>query len=349
MALSDAAIRGAKPGDSRRKLSDAGGLQVWVEASGAKLWSLAYRFDGKQKRLALGPYPEVSLRDARELRDEAKRALRAGIDPAAKKRADRTARQASDAITFKLVGDELLEKKRQEGKAPRTLEKIRWLLDLAYVDLGTLPIREISASEVLEALRLIEGRGHHETARRMRSTISEVFRFAIATARADNDPTLALRGALVAPKVTHRAAITDRKAFGGLLRAIDGFHGQPSTKAALLLSALLFQRPGELRAAEWVEFDFDGALWTIPAARMKMRRPHAVPLPRQALDVLRDLKAVTGRGRLAFPGIGQAPREGLPLAQRPISETQSTALCGGLALLRTKCLHTGFAPQRQRC
>ncbi len=320
MRLTDAAIRGARPGDARRKLSDGGGLQLWVETSGARLWSLAYRFDGRQKRLALGPYPDVTLRDARDRRDDAKRLLRDGIDPAAKKRTDREARQVSNAITFRVVGNELHDKKRLEGKAHRTLEKVRWLLDLAYVDLGELPIRDISSADILAALRTIEARGHHETARRLRATMSEVFRFAIATDRASTDPTLALRGALIAPTVTHRAAITDRKGFGALLRALDGFTGQPSTKAALLLSALLYQRPGELRAATWDEFNLDEAVWTIPAVRMKMRKPHAVPLPRQAIAILLDLKAITGRGRLTFPGIGARPREGQPLAQRPISE-----------------------------
>jgi integrase len=320
MRLTDAAIRGAKPSEARRKLSDGAGLQLWVETSGARLWSLAYRFDGKQKRLALGPYPDVTLRDARDRRDDAKRLLRDGIDPAAKKRTDREARQASNAITFRVIGNELHDKKRLEGKAHRTLEKVRWLLDLAYLDLGELPIRDISSADILAALRTIESRGHHETARRLRATMSEVFRYAISTDRAATDPTLALRGALIAPTVTHRAAITDRKGFGALLRALDGFTGQPSTKAALLLSALLFQRPGELRAATWDEFDLDGAVWTVPASRMKMRKAHAVPLPSQAIAILRDLKAITGRGKLAFPGIGARPQDGLPIAQRPISE-----------------------------
>ncbi|WP_324134155.1 tyrosine-type recombinase/integrase [Bosea sp. (in: a-proteobacteria)] len=301
-----------------------------------------YRFDGKQKRLALGPYPDVTLKEARDHRENAKRALRAGVDPSDQRRTEREAGRASRAITFRLVGDELLEKKKREGKAHRTIEKVRWLLDLAYVDLGDRPLRDLSAADVLSALRTIESRGHLETAKRMRSTISEVFRYGIATARADNDPTLALRGALVAPTVTHRAAIVDRKGFGGLLRALDGFEGQPSTKAALLLSALLFQRPGELRAAAWDEFDLDEAVWTIPAERMKMRKPHAVPLPRQALAILRDLKAITGRGKLAFPGIGQTPREGRPIVQRPISENTMNAALRRLGYAQDEMSAHGF-------
>lgn len=342
MRLSDSAIRGAKPGEARRKLSDGGGLQVWIEASGAKLWSLAYRFDGKQKRLALGPYPEVSLRDARDRREAAKKLLRDGFDPAQKRRDDKAARQASDAITFKIMGDELLDKKRREGKAHRTIEKVRWLLDLAYVDLGELPIRDVTSADVLAGLRTIETRGHLETARRVRATASEVFRYAIATDRATTDPTQALRGALVAPKVTHRAAITDRKAFGGLLRALDGFEGQASTKAALLLSALLYQRPGELRAAAWEEFDLDGAIWTIPATRMKMRKPHAVPLPRQAVAILRDLKAITGRGKLAFPGIGARPKDGQPMSPRPISENTLNGALRRLGYAQAEMSAHGF-------
>jgi integrase len=342
MPLTDAAIRGAKAAESRKKFSDGGGLQLWVEASGAKLWSLAYRFDGKQRRLALGPYPDVSLREARDRREEAKRLLRDGVDPAAKKREDRLAQRAADAVTLKVVGDELLDKKRREGKATRTIEKVRWLLDMAYVDLGDRPIRSISSVEILDVLRGVEGKGNYETAKRLRATLSETFRYAIATARGENDPTLALRGALTTPTVTHRAAITERKAFGGLLRAMDGFEGQASTKAALLLMALLFQRPGELRQAEWSEFDFERAVWTVPAARMKMRREHRVPLPRQALAVLRDMQAISGRGRLAFPGYGISGGEGRKVEQRPLSENTMNAALRRLGFGQEEMSSHGF-------
>ncbi len=178
----------------------------------------------------------------------------------------------------------------------------------------------ITPPEVLEVLRKVEARGRHETARRLRAIIGEVFRLAIATGGATNDPTFALRGALIAPKVKHRAAITDPAALGGLLRAIDGYDGQVTTHAALRLMPILFPRPGELRLAEWSEFDLGTALWKIPAARMKMRREHRVPLPGQAIAILLELKRITGYGRLVFPGYGRGSRAGQPVEPRPISE-----------------------------
>ena len=302
MALTDTAVRNAKPGDRLRKLSDGGGLQLWVLPTGSRLWRLAYRFEGKQKLLALGAYPDLGLADARRARDEHRKALATGIDPAAaRKLAKRTPRPVAD--TFGAVADELVAKLAREGKAASTLAKWEWLLSLARPDLGDRPLSEIRPIDVLAVLRLAEQRGRLETARRLRSTIGGVFRYAIATARAETDPTTALRGALTTPTVTPRAAVTDGVALGALLRAIETYDGQPTTRTALQLMALLFPRPGELRAAEWTEFDLDSAIWSIPAARTKMRRPHRTPLPHQAVALLRDLQAITGRGRLAFPSI----------------------------------------------
>jgi len=212
------------------------------------------------------------------------------------------------ANTFQSVSDEFLDKLKREGRAPATIDKTKWLLGIATAKLGTRPVNEISSAEVLEVLKQVERRGRLETARRLRSTIGSVFRYAIATARAENDPTIALRGALVAPKVRHRAAITDRSALGGLLRAIDGFDGQPTTRAALQLIVMLFPRPGELRAAEWGEFDLDDTVWRIPAERTKMRREHRVPLPRQAVNVVRDLQAVSTSDVLVFPSVRSISR-----------------------------------------
>ncbi len=179
---------------------------------------------------------------------------------------------------------------------------LTWLMDMANVSIGDKPIREITAPMILEPLRILENRGHYESARRMRSTIGAVFRYAMATARADTDPTIALRDALIRPQRTSRAAITDPKEFGGLLRAIDDFAGQPTTRAGLQLLALLFPRPGELRLAEWKEFDFERAVWTIPASRMKMRRVHKSPLSRQAIKILGELRDIVG-GRLVLPSL----------------------------------------------
>ncbi|CCD98318.1 integrase arm-type DNA-binding domain-containing protein [Bradyrhizobium sp. STM 3809] len=301
MALTDLEIRKVQPGTVLMKLSDGGGLQLWVMPDGAKRWRLAYRHNGKQKTLALGVYPAVSLREAREARDDAKRLLGAGQDPSLARKLEKAAKAKSSANTFDALADELLEKKRAEGKAQATYGKVAWLLGLARVELGTRPIAEISAPEVLRVLKAVEVRGRLETAKRLRATIGQVFRFAVATGRADSDPTGALRGAIASPVVQHRAAIVEPRAFGGLLRVITGYEGAPETQAALELLALTFARPGEVRAAEWSEFDLDGAIWSIPAAKMKMRRPHRIPLAPRVVTLLRKLHSLTGNGRFVFP------------------------------------------------
>jgi integrase len=303
MPLTDTAIRNAKAQKTVQKLSDGGGLQLWINPNGSKLWCLAYRFADKQKKLSIGAYPAISLSVARDEREASKSLLASGIDPGQQKKLNQLALAADRANTFELIAAELLAKKRREGKASNTIGKREWLYSLAGEAFGKRPISEITAPEVLAALRKVENKGLHETARRMRSSIGEVFRYAIATARTTADPTFALRGALIVPTVKHRAAITDPKELGALLRAIDGFQGQPTTIAALKLMALLFPRPGELRLAEWKEFDLGNALWTIPAIRTKMRREHRVPLPRQAIAILEDLFPITGHAALVFPGL----------------------------------------------
>jgi integrase len=334
MALSDTAIRAAKPADRPYKLADSGGLFLQVTPNGSRLWRLKYRFEGHEKLLALGAYPAVTLAKARDRRDEAKVLLADGVDPLRHKREAKREAEKSASSTFRIIAEELVEKLRREGRAEITLAKKAWLLDFAYGAIGDRAITDISAADVLDILRRVEARGNHETATRLRSTIGAVFRYAIATARAENDPTFALRGALTTPKVTHRAAITNEKAFGGLLRAIEGFEGQPTTKAALQLMTLLFPRPGELRQAEWSEFDLDKAIWTIPASRTKMRRPHRMPLSIQALSILRDLHALTGRGRLVFPCIRTV--------LRPISENTLNAALRRLGYGKDEATSHGF-------
>lgn len=333
MALTDIACRNAKARNALYKLSDGGGLQLWVQPNGAKLWRLAYRFGGKQKLLAFGAYPMFSLADARRARDGAKRTLALDKDPSQVKRATKAA-QASGEATFRAIAGEYLAKLKREGRANITLLKREWLLSFAYPLIGSRDIKEISAAEVLTVLRAVEQRGHHETARRLRSTIGSVFRYGVATARAENDPTFALRGALTTPMVKPRAAVTDPRAFGALLRTIDGFDGQPTTHAALKLMALLFPRPGELRMAEWSEFDFDVAVWTIPAARTKMRRPHRVPLSRQAVAILKELGEVTGNGTLVFPCVRTVAR--------PISENTLNAALRRLGYSKDQATAHGF-------
>jgi integrase len=313
--LTDARARSAKPQTRPIKLTDAGGLHLLIQPHGSKLWRMAYRFDGKQKTLALGIYPTVGLQEARERRDAAKRLLAKGIDPSAQRRLDKQA--AATGNTFKAVAEEVLEKLQREDRAPRTLRKVRWLLDFAYPSIGERRVAEITAPELLSVLRKVEGRGRYETARRLRSTCGMVFRYAIATGRAERDPSADLRGALTSPKTSHRSAIIDPTAIGALLRAIDGFDGQTTTRAALRLAPLVFVRPGELRHAEWAEIDFAAAEWRIPPAKMKMRRVHRVPLSRQALAIIRELQAISGGGRWLFPSVRTVAR--------PISENTLNA------------------------
>ena len=214
---------------------------------------------------------------------------------------------AADNI-FKTIAEEWVAKSEREGRAPVTMDKIRWLLGMAYPMIGNLPVAEISPQEVLAVLRKLEATGRYESARRMRSVLSRVFRYAIATARADRDVASDLRGALITPKVQHLAAITTPKEAGALLRAIDGYTGHKITAIALRLSPHLFVRPGELRSAEWSEIDLKAAVWSIPAEKMKMRRPHRVPLSSQVLDILAELQPLTGNGRFLFPSF-RSPRQ----------------------------------------
>lgn len=303
MALNDVAIRAAKPGPKPIKLSDERGLFLLVQPSGGRLWRLKYRIAGKEKKLSLGRYPEVALREARERCAQARKLIAAGIDPSEKRRTERLEATLKAATTFKAVADEYIAKSEAEGRAAVTVGKARWLLSLLEPALGARPIDEIGPAELLAALKRIETKGHLETARRMRSFASRVFRYAVATARASADPASALRGALVAPKATHHAAILDAKRVGALLRAIDGYEGQPMTRLALQLAPHVFVRPGELRQAEWSEIDLEAAVWKIDGSKMKMRQPHLVPLSRQAIEILGAAKALTGRHRYVFASL----------------------------------------------
>jgi integrase len=308
MPLTDMEIRTAKPGARLAKLSDGGGLQLWIMPDGAKRWRLAYRLAGVQKVLAVGVYPATGLREAREARDEAKKLLAIGQDPSLARKLAKLSKAAASANSFDAIAAELLEKKRREQKAERTIVKFEWFMSLARPAIGARPIVEITSLEILTVLRPIEARARLETAKKLRGAIGQVFRFAIATGRAESDPTGALKGALASPTVQHRAAIIEPKAFGGLLRALAGYEGGPETRAALELLALTFVRPGELRAAEWAEFDLDGGVWAIPAEKMKMKRPHRVPLAPRAVAILRELHGITGGGRFLFPSIRSPAR-----------------------------------------
>lgn len=333
MPLTDLACRKAKPREKLYKLSDMGGLQLWVYPNGSRLWRFAYRYRGKQKGLSIGKYPNVTLVQARAERERAKDLLAAGEDPSHVRQVEKLESQFPDD-SFETVANEYLEKLRREKRAKATLEKTEWLLDFAKPILGPKRVGDIRPVEVLAVLRAVERRGRYETARRLRSTIGAVCRYAIATARAETDPTSDLQGALTTPTVTPRAAITDAKAFGGLLRAIDGFDGQPMTRIALQLMALLFPRPGELRTAEWREFDFEEARWTIPAEKTKMRRAHRVPLSSQALSHLKALKEMTGDGALLFPSVRSA--------DRPISDNTLNAALRRMGYSKDEATAHGF-------
>lgn len=331
--LTDIECRTAKPGEKVRKLSDGQGLQLWIQPTGSRQWRLAYRYGGKQRLLAIGPYPLISLAEAREAAQAARKHLINGVDPMAVKR-ERKIQAAAEANTFKTVAEEYLDKLRREGRADSTMKKVEWLLDLAYPDIGQRRIAELKPADVLAPLRRVEAKGNYETARRLRSTIGSVFRYAVATARAEFDPTASLQGALITPKPTPRAAIVDPKKLGGLLRAIDAYEGHASVCAALKLMPLLFPRPGELRQAAWEEFDFKKRVWSIPAERMKMRRSHMIPLPKQAIEVLTDQKAISGAGPLVFPG----PR----FEDRPISDNAMNAALRNMGYTKEQVVAHGF-------
>lgn len=315
MKLNDPKVKNAKPGEKPVKLSDGGGLYLLIQPNGSKLWRLNYRFAGKQKTLALGSYDEVSLKDARDGRDRAKVQLLDGVDPSAEKVKGKVDRKLAATNSFEAVAREWMTKK---PRAPSTQAKLEWIFDtMLFPWLGRRPIADIKAPDLLATLRRFEALGKLESTQRAKQYAGMVFRYAIATGRASDDPAAALRGALATPKTRHRASITDPAKIGPLLRALDGYSGSFVTACALKLAPLLFVRPGELRHAEWSEFDLDAAEWRIPAAKMKMRAVHIVPLSEQAIAVLRELRPLTGAGKYVFPssrGRGQPMSENTVLA-----------------------------------
>jgi integrase len=308
MALTVTAINAAKPRAAAYKLADGSGLYLLVTTAGGRLWRMNYRFLGQQKTLSFGTYPEVSLTKAREKRSAAREALANGVDPLEARKAKIREAKAKSEETFKVIGEEWVSRIELEGRAKKTLEKMRWLLDLAYPLIGNRPIADLTAPELLEVLRKVEARGRYETANRLRSTFGTIFRYAIVTGRAQRDVSIDLRGALITPKPQHRAAILEPKALGGLLRAVDAHDGQPVVRLALKMLPHMFPRPGELRLAEWKEFDFETAVWTIPAEKMKMRRAHKVPLTTQVLDMLAELETISGDSKYLFPSVRSADR-----------------------------------------
>lgn len=335
--LTEAAVKAARATDKPVKRFDEKGLFLFVTPAGGRLWRLKYRIHGKEKLLALGSYPEVPLKRAREKRDEARRLIADGVDPSERKKAD----QRSMAETFETIAEEWLSKQNMK---PKTLKKTKWLLDDWLIKyLGSKPIRTIGAPEILATCRRLEAQGKNETAHRARALAGRVMRYAVATGRADRDPSADLRGALASVVVTNHASITDPTKIGELLRAIDDYQGQPSTAYALKLAPLLFVRPGELRAAEWAEFHLDGKepQWRIPAARMKMGEQHIVPLSQQAVAIIRQLQAITGDGQYLFPS--------LRTTKRPISDNTINAALRRLGYSSEEMVGHGFRSMASTC
>ena len=300
--LTDTAVKHAKPGPKPYKMADGAGMYLLVSNQGGtcrRWWRLDYRLDGKRYTISLGVYPDVKLKTARARCSAARELVAAGVNPSAVRKEAKAARR--NARTFKDVAEEWLAKHRPTW-APTHTEKVEGRLrGYVYPWLGSARIDAITAAELLRVLRRIESRGTHETAHRVRQHCGQVFRYAIATGRADTDITHGLRGALAPVRVKHHASITEPKAIGDLLRAIDNYRGHDVTRTALKLAPLVFVRPGELRHAEWGDIDLDAMEWRIPAEKMKMDRAHIVPLSTQAAGILKDIQPLTGTGRYVFP------------------------------------------------
>ena len=299
MPLTNLKVDKAKPKEKQYKLADERGMYLLIHPKGGKWWRLDYRFQGKRKTLSLGTVPDVSLKEARKKRDEARSILEDGADPSYY----RASAKAFGEDSFEAVAREWYEKFRgqwAQSHAVKTLARLEKDL-LPWV--GSRPIDAIEPPELLRVIRRVEHRGALDTAHRIQQIASRVFLYGVATGRCSRDPTTDLKGALPPNRANHFATITDPKEIGGLLRAIDGYQGSPITRCALTLAPLVFVRPGELRHAEWTEIHPDRAEWRIPAAKMKMKRDHIVPLSDQAIHILEEIKPLTGNGRYVFPSV----------------------------------------------
>jgi len=307
MPLTDTAIRKAKPEAKPRKMFDERGLFLLVSPKGGKWWRFKYRFDGKEKQLSLGVYPDVSLKDARDRRDDARKLLANDIDPSENRKAKKAAKGERAVNSFEVVAREWFAKKSTSWVPSHADRIIRRLERDIFPWIGGKPLADITPPELLGVLRRIESRGAFETTHRALSNCGQVFRYAIATGRAERDPSGDLRGALPPVKGGHFAAITEPKRVAELLRMIDSYErGTLTVHCALRLAPLVFVRPGELRHAEWADIDLDAAVWRFTVT--KTQTQHIVPLSRQAVNILRELEPLTGRGRYVFPGSRSAAR-----------------------------------------
>ena len=298
--LTDTKVRTTKPTEKPQKLFDGGGLFLLLTPTGGRLWRFKYRFGGSEKLLSIGTYPETSLAEARQRRDQASALLAKGIDPSETKKAQKAAGN-QETETFEIIAREWYAKFSPSWATSHAKTTIRRLELFIFPWLGARPVKTITAPELLAALRRIEAKGALETAHRVKQVCGQVFRYAIATGRAERDPSGDLRGAIPPASGKHMATITDPKEIAGLLRSIDDYRGGIVTRCALQLAPLVFVRPGELRQAEWSEFNLETAEWRIPAEKMKAGAVHIVPLSRQAIDILREIHPLTGHGRYVFP------------------------------------------------
>jgi len=330
--LTDTTIKNAKPKDKPYKLADGGGMYLLVNTKGQKWWRLDYRLNGKRKTISFGVYPDVPLKTARTRRTVAREQIAAGENPSEIRKKEKAAIDGADS--FRTVADEWLEKHSSKW-TPKTFDSVTTrLTNYVYPWLGDEPVSKITAVDLLAALRRIEEKGALETAHKVRQYCGQVFRYAIATGRATRDVSQDLKGALTPVNTRHYASITEPRKIGELLRAIDGYKGQPVTRYALRLAPLIFLRPGELRRAAWEDIDLDDAEWRIPAEKMKMDRPHIVPLSAQALEVLKEIEPLTGNGPYLFPSIRTK--------QRPMSENTLNAALRGMGYSRDEMTAHGF-------
>ncbi|WP_199544755.1 tyrosine-type recombinase/integrase [Paraburkholderia kururiensis] len=334
MPLSDTAIRSARPGAKPVKLSDGGGLYLLLTPTGSRLWRMKYRFAGKEKLLALGTYPAVTLKDARDRREEARKKLAAGYDPGEARKAQKKAEKDKATNSFEVVAREWFQLTKGKWEAEYAKLIMHRLERDMFPFLAKRPINEITAVELLAVLRRIEKRGAVDTAHRSLQKCGQIFRYAVVTGRADRNPATDLREALKPAPKQHYASIKDPKEVGALVRTIRDYQGGFETKCALLIGMLTFVRPGELRKAEWTEFDLDQGEWRIPAARMKMKEQHLVPLSKQAVAVLKKLHAVNGHGRYLFPSVRTS--------ERPMSENTVNAALRRLGYTRGEMTGHGF-------
>ena len=308
--LTDAAVKKAKPGEKPVRMFDGGGMYLEVQPSGSKWWRHKFRFGDKEKLLSLGVYPEVSLAEARKRRYEARQLLAKGVDPSATRKALKASPANLSADSFGVVAREWIEAKKEGWSAAHVARTLRRMETNVFPFIGAQHINSIGATDLLKVIKKVEARGAIETAHTIMQQCGQVFRYGIATGRCERNPAPDLRDALKPVIVTHMAAVTDPKQVGGLLRSIADYAGHPVTRAALVFSALVFQRPGNVRAAEWSEIDFEAAMWAVPSGKIKRTvqgklsgRPHLIPLSTQAVAELRGLHGLTGHGRYVFPGL----------------------------------------------